>query len=114
MSEHNRADHKQVNAMPEGPQKDLAVYMHMYSHFPEEPIFDNPTYNDELVRLTYDAGGSFYHKDARLMFHQMSVLELDNWWVDDHCKDPEYEKLIDPDTRIYRSTNNAERPLFYW
>lgn len=102
MSKHNdsperKAEQQQVHAMPEGPQKDLAVYMHLYSHFPDEPVFENTTYNDELVALTYQAGGSFYRKGGKLIFHPMSELELDNWWVDDHLKDPEYEKLIDPD-----------------
>jgi hypothetical protein len=103
-SDERRSEHELVHALPEGAQKELAEYMIRWSSFPDAPVFDNPTYDDELVALTYRAGGCFYRKGKRLVFHPMSTLELDNWWVDDHLKDPEYEAFIArnyPDAEIF-------------
>jgi hypothetical protein len=84
-SEHRWHEHEQVHAMPEGPQKDLAMYMHQHCHFPDEPVFEH-THNDELVTLVYQAGGGFYQKDGKLTFFPMTEQELDNWWVEDKFK----------------------------
>src|SRR5690349_2915640 len=71
-----QSEHDQVRAMPEGPQRDLAVYMHRYCHFPEKPECGCND-NDELMALRFHAGGSFYQdKDGKLIFFPLTDDEI--------------------------------------
>lgn len=75
-SDDRKSEHEQIQVMAEGSRKQLAMYMHQECHFPNEPVCGCND-DDELIRLRFLAGGSFYkNSSGEILFIPMNDDEI--------------------------------------